>query len=279
MKNNISPKFIPDLSGKFLFMRHGESLFNKMREDPSRVYNPDLCDAHLSKEGIEQSKLKQKDINELNIIKIFVSPYYRALETMTYALESYPYIENIKAIVHPQISEVVCCGNDFIIDIKETKAKFNMNSKVKVDWSLFDEFIKKSKFDENFFFFENINLLDNKTKEEIYIKLKMLYDKGDMKEYKNELGKFLKDHYEHYRKYESFKHSNERFDEFKNYLKNEFKENLNDANKKILCVCHSALLSAAISSTPFLKDEIEEEKEKCDNLYQIKNAEIISILI
>ena len=190
MKNNISSKFIPDLSGKFLFMRHGESLFNKMREDPSRVYNPDLCDAHLSKEGIQQSKLKQKDINELNIIKIFVSPYYRALETMTYALESYPNIENIKAIVHPQISEVVCCGNDFIIDIKETKAKFNMNSKVKVDWSLFDEFIKKSKFDENFFFFENINLLDNKTKEEIYIKLKTLYDKGDMKEYKNELGKF-----------------------------------------------------------------------------------------
>ena len=58
MKNNISPKFIPDSSGKFLFMRHGESIFNKMREDPSRVYNPDLCDAHLSKEGIEQSKLK-----------------------------------------------------------------------------------------------------------------------------------------------------------------------------------------------------------------------------
>ena len=47
--------------------------------------------------------------------------------------------------------------------------------------------------------------------------------------------------------------------------------------KKILCVGHSALISAALSLTPFLKDEIEEEKN--DNLYQIKNAEIISILI
>lgn len=277
MENNISPKFIVDLSGKFLFMRHGESIFNKMRDDPSRVYNPDLSDAHLSEEGIKQSKSRQDDLNKLNIEKVYVSPYFRALETMTYALESYPNIENIIAIVHPKISEVVCCGNDFIIDIRETKKKFNMNSKVKVDWSLFDEIIKKSKYEENFFFFENMNLLDEKLKEEEYIKLKSLYDKGDIKEYKNNIGSFLKSHYEHYRKYESFKHSNERFDEFKNYLKKEFKDSINDKDKKILCVCHSALISAALSPIPFLKDEIEEEKN--DNLYQIKNAEIISILI
>lgn len=277
MENNISPKFKPDLSGKFLFMRHGETLFNKMREDPSRVYNPDLSDSHLSEEGIEQSKSRQEDLNKLNIEKVFVSPYFRAIETMTYALESYPNIENIIAIVHPKISEVVCCSNNFIIDIKKTKEKFNMNSKVKVDWSLFDELIKQSKYDENFFFFEYMNLLGDKEKEEEYIKLKSLYDKGDIKEYKNELRNFLESHYEHYRKYESFKHSNERFDEFKYYLKNEFKESINDKNKKVLCVCHSALLNAAISPTPFLKDEIEEEKS--DNLYQIKNAEIISILI
>lgn len=277
MENNISPKFKPDLSGKFLFMRHGETLFNKMREDPSRVYNPDLSDSHLSEEGIEQSKSRQEDLNKLNIEKVFVSPYFRAIETMTYALESYPNIENIIAIVHPKISEVVCCSNNFILDIKKTKEKFNMNSKVKVDWSLFDELIKQSKYDENFFFFEYMNLLGDKEKEEEYIKLKSLYDKGDIKEYKNELRNFLESHYEHYRKYESFKHSNERFDEFKYYLKNEFKESINDKNKKVLCVCHSALLTAAISPTPFLKDEIEEEK--IDNLYQIKNAEIISILI
>ena len=277
MENNISPKFKPNLSGKFLFMRHGETLFNKMREDPSRVYNPDLSDSHLSEEGIEQSKSRQEDLNKLNIEKVFVSPYFRAIETMTYALESYPNIENIIAIVHPKISEVVCCSNNFIIDIKKTKEKFNMNSKVKVDWSLFDELIKQSKYDENFFFFEYMNLLGDKEKEEEYIKLKSLYDKGDIKEYKNELRNFLESHYEHYRKYESFKHSNERFDEFKYYLKNEFKESINDKNKKVLCVCHSALLNAAISPTPFLKDEIEEEKS--DNLYQIKNAEIISILI
>ena len=277
MENNISPKFKPDLSGKFLFMRHGETLFNKMREDPSRVYNPDLSDSHLSEEGIEQAKSRKEDLNKLNIEKVFVSPYFRAIETMSYALESYPNIENIIAIVHPKISEVVCCSNNFIIDIKKTKEKFNMNSKVKVDWSLFDELIKQSKYDENFFFFEYMNLLGDKEKEEEYIKLKSLYDKGDIKEYKNELRNFLESHYEHYRKYESFKHSNERFDEFKYYLKNEFKESINDENKKVLCVCHSALLNAAISPTPFLKDEIEEEKS--DNLYQIKNAEIISILI
>lgn len=273
-ENNISPKFIPDLSGKFLFMRHSESIFNKKREDPTRVYNPDLCDAHLSEEGIAQSKSRQEDLNKLKIKKVFVSPYYRALETMTYAFESYP--GNIIAIVHPKISEVVCCGNDFIIDIKKTKEKFNMNSKIKVDWSLFDEFIKKSKYDENFFYFENINLLDEKIKEEEYLKLKSLFDNGYMEEYKKEIGKFLKENYEHYKKYESFKHSNERFEQFKNFLKNEFKDSFNDKDKKILCVSHSALINAAISSVPFLKDEIEENAE---NLYQIKNAEIISIII
>ena len=77
-----------------------------------------------------------------------------------------------------------------------------MNSKIKVDWSLFDEFIKKSKYDENLFYFENINLLDEKIKEEEYLKLKSLFDNGYMGEYKKEIGKFLKENYEHYKKYE-----------------------------------------------------------------------------
>ena len=44
-KNTIPQKYIPNLSGKFLFMRHGLSHFNKIKEE-SRNYNPDLCDAH-----------------------------------------------------------------------------------------------------------------------------------------------------------------------------------------------------------------------------------------
>ena len=151
-----------------------------------------------------------------------------------------------------------------------------MNSSVKVDWSYFDEYVKNSKYGENFFFFENMNLLDEKVKNDEYLKLKELYDKGDVQKYKDELQKFLKENIKVYKKYESYKHSTERFEEFKKYLKQEFKETFNDKNKKVLCVCHSAFINVATSPVPFLKDEIDEKRDNC---YQIKNGEIISLLI
>ena len=117
-------------------MRHGQSIYNKVT-DESRKYNPELIDAHLSEVGINQAKLKQEDLNKLYIERIYVSPHIRALETMTYALENHPNIDNIIAIVHPKISEVVCSVHDFILDIKINKKEFNLNSRVKVDWSYF----------------------------------------------------------------------------------------------------------------------------------------------
>ena len=274
-EKNVHKKYIPDLSGKFLFMRHGQSFYNKVT-DESRKYNPDLIDAHLSEEGINQAKSRQNDLNKLDIEKVFVSPYNRALETMTYALQNHPNVDKIIATVHPKIAEVTCGGHDFILDIKKNKKEFNMNSSVKVDWSYFDEYIKNSKYAENFFFFENMNLLDEKVKQEEYFKLKELYDKEDIKKYKDELQRFLKENYKVFSKYESFKHSTGRFEDFKRYLKQEFKETINNKNKKVLCVCHSCFINVATSSIPFLKDEIE---EKQDNCYKIKNGEIISLLI
>ena len=274
-ESNISKKYIPDLSGKFLFMRHAQSLYNKVLED-SRRYNPELIDAHLSEEGINQAISRQEDINKLDIEKVFVSPYNRALETMIYSLQNHPNVDKIVAVVHPIISEVTCSGHDFIFDIKNNKKEFNMDSPVKVDWSYFDEYMKHSKYDENFFYFENMNLLDEKEKENEYLILKDLYDKGDMEKYKIELGRFLKEKDPVYKKYESFKHSGERFEEFRKFLHQEFKETINDKNKKVLSVSHSYFINVATSPVPFLKDEIVEKK---DHLYHIKNVEIISLLI
>ncbi len=274
-ENKVSQKYILDLSGKFLFMRHGQSFFNRLTEE-SRRYNPELCDAHLSEEGIKQAKSRQEDINKLNLEKVYVSPYHRALETMSYALENHPNINNIIVTVHPKIGEIIGCGHDFIFDIKQNKKEFNMNSKVKVDWSIFDEYTKKSKYGENFYFFENMNLLDEKTKEELYLKLKSLYDNGEIAKYREEIGKFLKDNLRTDTQFESFKHSHERFEEFKRYLHEEFKDTINNKDKKVLCVSHGAFIRTATSPVPFLKDEI---KETIDNLYYVKNAEIISLLI
>ena len=121
-----------------------------------------------------------------------------------------------------------------------------------------------------------MNLLSEKMKEKEYLKLKNLYDNNDIQKYKEEIGKFFKENYKKYKKYESFKHSYERFDEFKKYLNEEFKETNNNKYQKVLCISHSAFISVATSSTPFLKDEIEENR---DNLYHLQNTEIISLLI
>jgi hypothetical protein len=59
-------------------------------------------------------------------------------------------------------------------------------------------------------------------------------------------------------------------------LHEKFKDTINDTNKKVLSICHSCFINVATSPVPFLIDKIEESKE---NLYQIKNAEIISLLI
>ena len=63
-------------------MRHGESLFNQVREE-SRRYNPELIDAKLSEEGIKQAKSRQEDLNKLEMEKVYVSPYKRALEKLS----------------------------------------------------------------------------------------------------------------------------------------------------------------------------------------------------
>ena len=274
-EDNIFPKYSLDLSGKFLFMRHGQSLYNKV-PDESRKYDPQLIDAYLSEDGINQSKSRQEELNKLDIEKVYVSPYNRALETMTYALKNHPNIQNIVAIVHPKISELVWTVHDFILDIKQKKQEFNMNSLVKVDWSYFDEYNKNTIYDENFFYFENMNLLDEKIKEAEYLKLKNLYHKGKLKEFKDEIGRFIKENKKDYIKYESFKHSYERFEEFKNYIKKEFKETINNKNKKILCISHSGFIMTASSPSPFLKDERDEKKDK---LYHPGFCEIISLSI
>ena len=275
-KEDKSPTYIPDLSGKFLFMRHGQTWFNKQKGDESRRFNPELCDAHLSDNGINQIKSKQEIINKLNIEKIYVSPYYRALQTVTLVLENHPNRDNIKIIVQPLISEIIFGNQDFLFDIKKTKKDFNKNSKIKIDWSYFDEYIKKSKYPENFFYYENMNLIEENEKKRYYSKWKELYEKGNMEEFKKEIGKFLIAKKENIGKFESLKHGFQRFEEFKKFLKSEHKDTIHDKNKKVLCICHGAFINTATSPIPFSTDEIDKIP---DDLYQIQNGEIITLLI
>ena len=109
-----SPYYNKDLNGKLLFMRSGETNFNKNKEIYRRD-NPSFIDSKLKRKVIKQAISKQKIINLLNLEQIYVSPFYRALQTLTYSLKNYPNKNNIIAIVLPFVSEISNCVNDYIL--------------------------------------------------------------------------------------------------------------------------------------------------------------------
>ena len=261
-------------SSKFFFMRHGETFYNSIK-DNSVKFNPEYADSHLSEKGINQAKSKQKDLNKLNIEAIYVSPYYRALETMEYAFENHPNLENIVAYVHPKIAELAGMIHEFILDINQTKKDFNMKSKVKVDWSIFDEYIKKIKYGKNLFFLDNWNLIEDKKRMEISNKLNQLYEQGDMTLYKEEVKNIVKERYLSKLKFESYKHAYERFIDFKKDLIDKYKESIYNSDKKIIIISHKLYISIATSSIEFKDDNIKKVSSDCLSL---DNCEISPFL-
>lgn len=262
-------------SHKFYFMRHGETRYNSIN-DKSVKYNPEYADSHLSEKGIEQAKSKQNELNKFDIEIVYVSPYYRALETMIYSLENHPNVRNIIAFVHPLIAELAGMMHEFILNIEKTKKDFNMNSKVKVSWRIFDEYVKNLKYGENLFFFDNWNLIEENKKLELSNKLNKLYEKGEIKIYKEEVSKIVKERYESGFKFESYKHTYERFIQFKKYIKSKHKETINNKNKKILIISHKLYISIATSSCSFNSDNIKKVSSDCLSL---DNCEIAGFSI
>ena len=271
--NTKNIKISQDSSGKFLFMRHGETRFNQDL-DPYRQVYPGYIDCNLSEEGIKQAKLIQTEINKLSIIDVYVSPFYRALQTASICLENHPNISNILVRVHPLLSEIEGCTHDFMYDIKKNKKNFSNTSKVKFDWSLFDEYIKSIKYDENFFYFNEFNMIDDKIKDEYYKKLKNYNDKGKISLIEKELEKLAIYRIKSGIRFESLKHEYERFINFSQFLDEKYKDNLDDKENKILCISHSGFIKVAASKKPYESDNIV-----ISNSYirYLNNCQIISI--
>ena len=273
-QTNIKPKFSTDLNGKFLFMRHGKTNFNSDHEK-NRQINISYIDCHLSQKGIQQVKAKQNLINNLSIEKVYVSPFYRALETAEILLENHPNLNNIPIIVHPKIAEIGGCTHDFIFDIKKNKHDFNFNSKVKFNWDIFDEYIRKIKYDENFFYFEEYDNIKEDIKNEIYNNLRELYDNNKKELYQQELEKFAMLRIQCKKKFESVQHEYNRFLEFKNNLNIEHNLSLSDKSQKILIISHSSFIKIATSPEPY-KEKNSKAHPSC---HSMKNLEIISIYV
>ena len=262
--------YYQNLSEKLLIMRHGETNFNADPDKDNRVTNPKYPDCRLNQNGINQAKSKQGLINSLTLEKVYVSPIYRALQTVTYCLENHPNKNNIVVVVHPLVSEISNCINDYILDIKQTKKDFNMNSKIKVDWSLFDEYVKTIKYDENFYYFDNFDCYESN---EMYQKLKNIYDNGDIDGLRNGLSELATKRFQAKIRFESLKHLQGRFIKFCDYLREHHKDTLEDKNNKILVVSHCAYIKIGTDLTPYESEKIQDYHP---TVYSPKNCEILS---
>ena len=277
MNSNINlQKYSSDIKGKFLFIRHGQTICNSDKKYKERKCNPDYIDSHLSEKGIAQTKKLKKVINNLDIETIYVSPLYRSLETAKYMLENNLNYKG-QIIVHPLIIECPNCIDDFIYDIQKTKNDFK---DLNINWDIFNQFINKNKkWNENFYYFEFFNRLKENEKSDKYNKLLDLFKKGNMDNYKiemvNEIPRVIFNK-QSLQPFESFKHVYSRFLEFKNFLVETHKNTLSDIDKKVLVITHGDFLGVITNKYLYVDDEENYFPEDC---CYCKNCGIISIYI
>ena len=269
-------KYTSDTKGKFLFIRHGQTVCNSDKNYKERKINENYIDSHLSEKGIKQTRQLNETLDKFEIEAIYVSPLYRSLETAKYMIENLDYKGEI--IVHPLITECPNCIDDFIFDIKQTKKDF---SDLGINWNIFDECIKSyKKWDENFYYFEYFNKLNENQKIIKYNKLLDLYKKGEMIQLKKEIVKeipkiIFNDEYS-LKPFESFKHVYSRFLDFKQFLISKYKNSINDLNKKIIVVTHGDFLGVITNKYLYNNDDLNFFPEDCCHC---RNCEIISIYI
>ena len=275
---NLNPqKYEQNTNGNFLFIRHGQTICNSDKDLKGRKFNPNYIDSHLSEKGINQSKNLKEKIEKFDIEAIYVSPLYRSLETAKYMIENMDYKGEI--IVHPLIIECLNCIDDIIFDVRQTKKDFQ---DLNVNWNVFDEYVKKyKKWDENFYYFEYFNRLNDEEKDIKYNKLLNLYKNGDMMEFKqgivNEIQRKVFNEDLSINPFESFKLVYSRFFEFKNFLSTKHKDiSQNDSNKKIIIITHSNFLGVITNKYLYDNDNINYFPEECCHC---KNCDIISIYI
>lgn len=268
-------------SGFLLYIRHGQTLFNKFSHDFSEEeakLKAEFLDCPLSEVGKKQSNDLSLEVNKYKIKYIFCSPLHRCLETCMYSLSTYPDKENLKVIVHPFVTETVHCIHDFSVRIFEKKDKFSKkNTGINFDWSLFDSLYRNEVHAETYF----IDYIDNFKEQENC--------------YANELIKQIRDEQKYVDKsYESIeKHlldlsifaasKNKRPESITNMFKRnlKFKDYIRSLeipkyDEKILVYTHSCFIQISTSKQAYTLDTIRDFPE---DTYKPQNCEIISIFL
>lgn len=270
-----NPLFEKNLKGKIIFIRHGETNYNVDLKKKGFKIKGDIkyIDGHLNVTGERQAVNCSTNFFNLNIENVYVSPLFRAIQTAYFIFRYHPNRKNIIFHVHPLLTEIVSSMNNFIWNIEATKKMYNMNSEIKVDWSIFDNEFKTPE-EQNFFYFKYINLLPEPKYGEFKRKIKDSYrtDKGNS--CLVELGKVIVD--SKMKRLESLDHLFDRAVSFKEYLKEKYKNSMNEPSKKIVIISHSCFGQMFTSRECYNKRPIKEYPSDC---CEMKNCEAISVFI
>ena len=277
-KLNIpDPVYFNNTDGKFLYVRHGKTFYNiefeKLGSDKTIKTDPKFIDCELSPEGIKQAREKQSIFNSFKIEDIYVSPLYRTLQTAYYLFETHPNKKNITIYVHPLISENVNATHDITIDIKKSKKKFNENSEIKYDWNIFESYYKTEK-EQDLYYLNFIDLLDEKEKNNIINKIYLNYGTDNLKNCLSEMVE-LENKFNLYF-LESYKHIFYRNYQFKEFLREKYKNSLNNKDMKVVIISHGGYCKIGTSKKAYEIEKIDKLPEDC---YFFKNCEIVSMNI
>ena len=274
-KSSSNPIFAKNLEGKIIFIRHGETDYNIdiVKKGSKIKFDINYLDGHLNTNGEKQAEKSSNIFNNIDIEAIYVSPLYRTLESAYILFKNHPKKNNIQLIVHPLLTEVVSSMNNFTDDIDTKKSIYKEKSEIKVDWSLFDEEFK-TKEEQNFYYLNYVNLLPKEKYDDIKNKLYNSLNTGKMKETISELGKMISDL--KMKRIESLDHLFNRTVKFKEYLKEKYKNSMNDPSKKIIIISHSCYGQIFTSKECYGKTNIKEYPKDCCDM---RNCEAISVFI
>ena len=274
-KSSSNPIFAKNLEGKIIFIRHGETDYNVdiVKKGSKIKFDINYLDGHLNTNGEKQAEKSSNIFNNIDIEAIYVSPLYRTLESAYILFKNHPKKNNIQLIVHPLLTEVVSSMNNFTDDIDTKKSIYKEKSEIKVDWSLFDEEFK-TKEEQNFYYLNYVNLLPKEKYDIIKNKLYNSLNTGKMKETISELGKMISDL--KMKRIESLDHLFNRTVKFKEYLKEKYKNSMNDPSKKIIIISHSCYGQIFTSKECYGKTNIKEYPKDCCDM---RNCEAISVFI
>jgi broad specificity phosphatase PhoE len=263
-------------NGKILYIRHGQTNYNKNSNKSNLNIistKPEYIDCDLNEKGIEQTNKLSNQIIKLKIEQIYVSPLSRALHTALILFKNHPDKDKIIIKIHPLITEVISGVHGFVFDIQNSKKIYNMDNEIKFDWSIFDSYYK-SYIDQDLFFLNFIDCFSEKKLKEKLDKIYSFYGKDNLK---IKLGEFAKSRVDSgFKRFETLNHLFKRNLEFKKFLYETHKNNLNDINNKIIIITHSAFTKISTSKKAYLEELKSIFPNDC---YKINNCEIISIFI